>query len=55
MPAILDYVDKFSARWKDALGMADIAQRSIDAQNFAVVGSFLIIESWIYHEAVKVY
>lgn len=37
MPAILDYVDKFSARWKDALGMADIAQRSIDAQNFALV------------------
>ena len=37
MPAILNYVDNFSARWKDALGMADIAQRSIDAQNFAVV------------------
>lgn len=37
LSAISAYVDTFTTQWNAALGMADIAQRSIAAQNFAVV------------------
>lgn len=37
LSAVLDYLNDFESQWNSALGMTNIAERSIAAQNFAIV------------------